>query len=79
MQYILTYSKHEQAVYLVFSRGVFRALSSISDQAFVKKVNGFISLTIFAKNFHLEMLKGSEYTEAVQKQSPEVLCKKMCS
>ena len=43
MQYILTYSKHEQAVYLVFSRGVFRALSSNSDEAFVKIVNDFQS------------------------------------
>ena len=41
MKYILTYSKHEQAAYLLFSRGVFRALSSISDKAFVKTVNNF--------------------------------------
>ena len=39
MQYILTYSKHEQAVYLVFSRGVFRALSSNSDEALVKIID----------------------------------------
>ena len=51
--------QNEQAVYLVFSRDVFRALSSISDEAFVKTVNDFQSLTIFAKSSILNYWQGS--------------------
>ena len=64
MQYILTYSKHEQAVYFVFSRGTFRALPSISDEAFEKTVMDLQSLTIFAKSSILIFWQGSEYTYA---------------
>ena len=57
-KYILTYSKHEHAVYFVFSRAVFRALPSISDEVFVKTDNDLQSLTI------LIFWQGSEYTSA---------------
>ena len=49
MQYILIYSKRGQAVYVMFSRNVFRTLTTISDEVFVKIVNNFEFLTIFAK------------------------------
>ena len=42
-KYILTYSKHEHAVYLVFSRAVFRVLPSISNEVFVKKGSEYTS------------------------------------
>ena len=64
MQYILIYSKHEQAVYLVFSRGVFSTLPSISDEAFVNIVNDFQSLTNFAKSSILNVWQGSASAEA---------------
>ena len=64
MWHVLTSSKQEQAVYLVFSRGVFRAMPSISDEAFVKIVNDFQSLTIFAKSSILNVWQGSEYASA---------------
>ena len=57
----MTSSKHKQEVYLVISRGVFRALPSISDEAFVKIVNDFQSLTVFAKSSILNVWQGSEY------------------
>ena len=63
-KYILTYSKHEHAVYLVFSRAVFRVLPSISNEVFVKIDNDLQSLTIFAKSAILIFWQGSEYTSA---------------
>ena len=47
---MLTYSKREQEVYFIFSRGVFRALPRTSKMnLFEKIVNDFQSLIIFAK------------------------------
>ena len=60
----MTSSKHKQAVYLVISRGVFRALPSISDEAFVKIVNDFQSLTIFGKSSIFNVWQASEYASA---------------
>ena len=44
--------------------GIFRALSSISDEAFVKIGNDFQSLTILAKSSIWNFWQGSEYTFA---------------
>ena len=44
--------------------GVFRVLSSISDEAFVKIANDFQSLTILAKSSICNFWQGSEYISA---------------
>ena len=54
--YILTYSKRGQALPFIFSRGVLRALFQTSKmKPFVKVINDFQSLTIFAKGFNLDV------------------------
>ena len=53
MQYILTYGNREHIVYFIFNRDVFRACKAPKMKFFVKIVNDFQSLTIFAKKPYL--------------------------